>query len=264
MNAKRTLWITTSLVLATAPCLAHDTWLLPRTPRVTADKPARFDLTSGMAFPQRESPIKPERVASGGWRVGAARGGFDQSEAADSSLVVQVTPTDEGTAVVFLSLGPRDIDLEPDEVEHYLEEIGAPDALRRDWEQSGMPFHETYTKHAKTFVRVGAGGEDATCLRPVGLAIEFVPQRDPTALAVGDSLVVKAVKRGNEMESFAVGIACGATGESQMLRTNKAGFVAFSITSGGWWMVRGTELRRKSDGTFESDFSTLTFFVGDD
>jgi len=29
-------------------------------------------------------------------------------------------------------------------------------------------------------------------------------------------------------------------------------------------MVRATELRRKSDGTFQSDFITMTFFVEGD
>jgi len=53
----------------------------------------------------------------------------------------------------------------------------------------------------------------------------------------------------------------GKTGDSQLLRTNEAGKVSFKISSAGWWLVRGTELRRQADGTFESDFSTMTFYV---
>jgi uncharacterized GH25 family protein len=63
------------------------------------------------------------------------------------------------------------------------------------------------------------------------------------------------------MESFPVGTVCGATGESTMKRTNQSGFVAFPITATGWWLVRATELRRKADGSYQSDFSTMTFFV---
>jgi uncharacterized GH25 family protein len=113
---------------------------------------------------------------------------------------------------------------------------------------------------------VGDGDEaDATCVRPVGFAVELIPQSDPTALSVGDDLVVKAVRGGDdELESFAVGFTCGATGESELVRTNESGKVAFTISSAGWWMVRATELRRQADGTFKSDFVTMTFFVDGD
>ena len=121
-----------------------------------------------------------------------------------------------------------------------------------EWASRGgdAQFHETYTKHAKTFVRVGDAGEDDTCRRPVGQAVELIPQRDPTALSVGDSLVVKVVRGGDdELEQFVVGIVCGKTGESLMRRTNQNGMVAFPITDSGWWMVRATELRRQSNGS---------------
>ena len=76
---------------------------------------------------------------------------------------------------------------------------------------------------------------------------------------------LKFVRGGDdEMEQFAVGLVCGATGASELARTNESGMVSFSITSTGWWMVRGTELRKKSDGTFESDFVTMTFYVAGD
>ena len=252
------------VTLSASSAWAHDTWLLPRASHVTEGKRATVDLTSGMSFPDLESGIKSDRIAKGAWRIAGKKGKLDRWQEADSSLVAQLTPTASGTATLYLTLKPKGIDLDPEEIAHYFDEIGASEALRRDWESSPSPkgFHETYTKHAKSFLRVGDAGEDESCIRPVGLAIEFVPQRDPTALAVGDSLVVKVVKGGDdEMESFPVGMVCGATGASTMKRTNQNGLVAFPITDGGWWMVRATELRRKPDGTFESDFSTMTFFV---
>lgn len=263
---KRILVATVAVALAATPCVAHDTWLLPRSPRATGGKLLLVDLTSGMAFPKLETGPKASRVASGGWRTGSGRGSLDELDEASESLALNVSPTGAGTAVVFVSLHPNDIDLETDEVAEYFDEIDAPEALRRSWDKEGpgAQFHETYTKHAKTFVRLGDDeGEDNTCLRPVGLTIEFIPQRDPTTLSVGDSLVVRAVGQVQELESFAVGIVCGATGESRLLRTNRTGFVAFPITDKGWWMVKGTQLRHKADGTFDSDFTTMTFYVDD-
>jgi len=251
-------------MLCTSSAWAHDTWLLPRVSHVTEGKRATVDLTSGMSFPNLESGIKSGRIASGAWRVGGKKGKLDRWQEEDSSLVMHLTPTAAGTATLYLTLKPKEIDLDAEEIAHYFEEIGASEALRRDWESSPSPhgFHETYTKHAKSFVRVGDAGEDESCIRPVGLAIEFIPQRDPTALTVGDSLYIKVVKGGDdEMEAFPVGMVCGATGESILKRTNQNGFVAFPITDAGWWLVRATELRRNGNGTFESDFSTMTFFV---
>ncbi len=267
MNSKRTLVVTMGLLALALPCAAHDTWLIPREPVVAETKPMMIDLTSGTSFPKLESAIKADRVRSGGWRTSSASGGADKHEEGPSSLVMYVTPTGEGTAVMYLTLKPKEIDLDADEVAHYFDEIGAPESIRRDWADEGedATFHETYTKHAKSYVRVGDEGADETCLRPVGLAIELLPQSDPTALSVGESLVVKAVKGGDdELESFAVGIVCGATGKSQLARTNQSGFVEFEITDAGWWLVRATELRRNADGTFASDFSTIAFFVEKD
>jgi uncharacterized GH25 family protein len=166
--------------------------------------------------------------------------------------------------VVWLTFRPKEIDLDAKEVEHYFDEIGAPESARQAWENAGAgaAFHETYTKHAKTFVRVGDAAADRACLEPVGLTIEFLPDRDPTTLSAGDTLAVKVVKGGNELESFAVGAVCGADGSSTLQRTNKAGYVRIAIRHGGWWLVRGTELRRNADGTWESDFSTMTFYAG--
>ena len=261
----RVVLVTIALATLCAPAAwAHDTWLLPRAPHVREGKRATVDLTSGMSFPHLESGIKSDRIASGAWRTERKQGRLDRWQEEDSSLVMHLTPSSSGTATLYLTLKPKEIDLDAEEIAHYFDEIGASDALRRDWESSPSPngFHETYTKHAKSFMRVGDAGEDESCIRPVGLTIEFIPQRDPTALSVGDSLVIRVVKGGDdEMESFPVGMVCGATGESTMKRTNQSGFVAFPITATGWWLMRATELRRNADGSYQSDFSTMTFFV---
>ena len=124
----------------------------------------------------------------------------------------------------------------------------------------GATFHETYTEHAKTYLRVGDTGDAKGCLGPVGFNVDFLPDRDPTSLRVGDTLVVKAIRGGLELESFAVGIVSGNK-KSSMQRTSKAGMVAIAIDALGWWLVRGTELRRNVDGTWQSDATTLTFYV---
>lgn len=256
-----TVIVATAMSIASA-AFAHDTWMLASPP--AADGAVAFFVTSGMDFPRNESGPKANRVARGGWRLGGNEGKLSAGTEGDSVLTIVTTIAGEGTAVAHVTFLPRDIDLEEDDVTHYLDEIGASDELRRAWESAGpdRTFHEVYTKHAKAFVRVGDADADPSCLAPVGLAIEFVPVVDPTALRAGDTLEIKVLKNGKPFPGFAVGAVCGADGAATMQRTSADGVVSFPIHQEGPWLVRGTELRRNDDGTWESDFTTMTFTAG--
>jgi hypothetical protein len=255
-----------ALAVSAAPLVALDTWIVSDTPRIASGGSAVLHITSGMGFPKFEYAPEPLRLSRAEWRVGEHRGNISSFEKSDSTLVARGRAMNDGTAVVFVEFHPHDIDLEPEEVEHYMQEIGAPEAVQRAWEDAGegAKFHETYTKRAKTYVRVGEAGEDRSCLAPVGFAIDFLPERDPTTLKAGDTLVIRVVKGGDdEMEGLAVGAVCGADGKTLLKRTNQNGVVVIPIHADGWWLVRATELRRKADGTWESDFTTMTFYAGE-
>lgn len=258
---KRFLLLALVLVLGiTAAALAHDTWMLafPR------DGGVSFTITSGMDFPRNEVGPKANRVATSGWRLGEASGELGNVAEGDSMLTLAATIKGAGTAVAWVTFHPREIDLDEDDVTHYLDEIGAPDALRQAWESAGpdRTWHEVYTKHTKAIVRVGGVPDDAACAKPVGLAIELVPARDPTALAAGDVLEIRVLKGGQPFGGFAVGAVCGADGEASMQTTDGNGVVRFAIHHTGPWLVRGTDVRREKDGTWSSDFTTLTFTAG--
>lgn len=257
----KTVIIVVSFILMATAAAAHDTWMLASP---TADGEVAFFVTSGMDFPRNEAGPKADRVAVAGWRLGDRSGTLPRGAEGDSVLTIMTTIAGAGTAVAHVAFRPRDIDLEEDEVAHYLDEIGASDELRRAWESAGpdRTFHEVYTKHAKAFVRLGGAGDDPACLAPVGLAIEFVPVRDPTGLAAGDTLDVRVLKNGTPFAGFMVGAVCGADGVATTQHANADGVVSFPIHQEGPWLVRGTELRRKDDGTWESDFTTMTFTAG--
>jgi hypothetical protein len=72
---------------------------------------------------------------------------------------------------------------------------------------------------------------------------------------------MKVIRGGLELESSPVFVVCGATGEAIMPRTNKTGMMLVKVTSPGWWMVRTTQLRHQSAGVWESDITTMTFYV---
>ena len=260
----KTFLVATIFLAAIAPqSHAHDTWIMCTPPHIKSGAEVALHVTSGMAFPDYETAPESSRIASCEWRIGGQQGSLTSFDKEKASLVVKGRVQTDGVAVVYAEFHPRDIDLETDQVAEYMDEIGAPESVRRAWKDAGpdAKFHETYTKHAKTYLRVGDSGDAKGCLGPVGFNIDFLPKKDPTALKVGDTLTIKVIRGGREMESFAVGTVCSGNHKTTLQRTSKAGMVSIAIDGPGWWLVRGTELRRKVDGTWESDFTTLTFFV---
>lgn len=242
---------------------AHDTWIIPRAD-LESGKVAILDVTTGAAFPSTGSAPHADAFVSGGWRLGKKTGPIGGRAEADSVLALALVPDGGGTAVVWVTFAPKTIDLTETQVAEYLDEIGASDAVRRAWNGAGpdRKWHETYTKYAKTFARASGVGDDVDCLAPAGLAFELVPDRDPTGLAPGDTLTVRALEGKDGVAGVTIGAVCGSDGSVVSQAANPAGYVRVAITRDGPWMLRATELRRQPDGTWHSDFTTLTFVVG--
>ena len=133
-----------------------------------------------------------------------------------------------GVAAFAVELAPKTLTLTKDKVTEYLDEIGASPALRATWSQMPAPkrWRESYSKHAATFVRVGNPRDDSTWVRPMGLGLEIVPERDPTMLVSGDTLSVRVVRGGRPLVGFVVVtrpmralISCTATMNGQVSTT---------------------------------------------
>lgn len=264
MKSKLLLLPLTLLGLSALPALAHDTWLLARPSTVQPGTPVVLELTSGMAFPKPETAIKTERLERTGIRLAGATSDLGNRSSAARFLQLKTTPSKPGVATLWVELGPKSIDLTPDKVKEYLDEIGAPATVRSRYAQMPEPRHwrELYTKHAKAFVRVGRPEADRSWAEPVGMGLEIVPEKDPTALRPGDELPVRVLLHGKPMASFAVGLV--RQGEHGVLKTTDGqGRVVFPIGKSGRWLLRATDLRPSSKpGTdWESDFTTLTFEV---
>jgi len=140
-----------------ASAFAHETWLMPSAFSAKAGEEVRFDASGGMAFPRQEDAIKAERVATAAYRLGPDVVAVKNLKTADTSLVLRQAFPKAGTATVRVDLKPKDIELEDNEVAEYLDEIDAAADLRSIWagQKGRVPWKETYTKHAKTFVAIG-------------------------------------------------------------------------------------------------------------
>jgi uncharacterized GH25 family protein len=158
---------------------------------------------------------------------------------------------------------PRTLTLKPQELDHYLEEVGAAETIGAEWKGSGLrSWRESYVKLAKALVRTGSTRADASWGEAVGLELELLPGSDPTSLRPGERLGVQAVFKGRPLAGLAIGAA--TRGRSLPLQEADAlGRVSFAIDGPGPWLIRATRLERAKlpDAEWRSWFATLTFEV---
>ena len=250
-----------------ASALGHDTWLIPDKFEVAPGATVTLDLTSGMAFPKLESGPKPERVQEAKCRLAGKTIEFTQRIAAPNSLQLKGDLPQAGIATLWVKLPSRTIELKPDEVQHYLEEVSAPESLRKQWsEMKPQRWRESYTKHPKTFVRVGDASSDQSWKEPVDMFLEIVPEQDPTRLRPNEEFAVRVLKDGKPFPDFALNAVSEGETKGETRRTDSAGHVRFRLNKAGRWLFRGTDIRQSHapQTDYESDFATMTVEVGKD
>jgi hypothetical protein len=243
------------VILAATPAaaLAHDTFLTS-SGRLVAGQPILLGIGSGR-FPDIETGLRPERIA----RI--------RARAADTPLISApatgdritrltldwpaATPAHQNGIVVAVDLTPIPIRVDADEIEHYLDEIGAPPdvaaAARAAVARDGA-MRETYTKHLKLLACI------ATCdglapSRPTGAALEFV------AADEGWRLLENGQPRGGQ----AVFVSTPSQGRRR-LTTDRSGLIVVPDDLTGPVFLSAVALTPPAEpgGPFTSDWATLT------
>jgi hypothetical protein len=251
------------LLLAPAVARAHDTWLSgPATAAPGATVP--FHLTSSGAFPAPDHAIEPGRIERSLCRVAGQQAPLRAGARMRQALRLRARELGAGVAACGVALHPRALDLQAEEVEHYLEEIGASATIGPAWRALPAPrkWRETYVKHAKAFTRIGAG-DDASWSEPLGLGLEIVPLADPTRLQGGATLRVRLLKGGQPLAGLALR-ANHAGRPAAFATTGADGEASFVLDAPGPWLLSATELRPSAarPSEWESDFTTLYLDVG--
>lgn len=249
-------------ILVASASAAHDTWLLPERGAAPAGTTVALELTSGMAFPSPETAIAVERVASSGVRLGGRTDELGDRQKGEKALALRARLHADGVATFWVALHPRTLDLEPAQVEEYLAEIGADATVRARWQATpALRWRERYSKHAKSYVRVGTPKDDRSWTEPVGMKLELVPERDPTGLRAGDELVVRLLLGGQPLPGVAVGLVREGSEHGGLTKTDAEGRASFRLGERGRWLLRAVHLRPATDSEldWESDFATMTF-----
>ena len=259
------------MLASVVTALAHDTWLISATNFGRVGAPFRLGLTSGEAFPDDEFSIVSDRVARAIVREAGVTRALPRPTPAALRLEYLWTPRSAGVASIGIELQPRKLVLEPRLIDDYLREIDASDDIRATWKSLGdkQKWTESYTKHAMTFVRIAPAKIDSAWIadkswtRPLGLALEMVPERDPTALHAGDTLVVRVLRHGAPVSGFSVGAIREGRSKPIFFHTDATGRARVIVDADGRWLLNGTSLRRSTTGetVWESDFITATLHV---
>jgi uncharacterized GH25 family protein len=246
------------------PARAHDTWLIPDQFNLAPKSTVTLDMTSGMEFPKLDVGPKPERVEGAKCRLAGKTFDITNKLAAPNSLQFKAELGNAGVATFWVKLPPRSIELTPDQVKEYLDEVDAPQALRQQWAEMKEPrWRESYTKHPKTFARVGQPQSDRSWAEPVGTFLEIVPEKDPTALKAGDDFPVRVLKDGAPFAGFSLNSVSAGEPKGETRKTAPDGRVTFRLNKEGRWLLRGTDIRKSNQPNvdWESDFTTLTLEV---
>ncbi|HKW10237.1 MAG TPA: DUF4198 domain-containing protein [Gemmatimonadaceae bacterium] len=242
----------------------HDTWLLGSASRVAVGATVTLSLTSGDAFPNDDFVIDPSRVSRAVARQGTHIVPLKHPVPGTLSLRYRWRPKYAGVATIGVELRPKTLTLAPEKIEEYLTEIDATPAVRATWDsvRATRGWVESYSKHTTTYLRVG-DAEDSSWRQPLGFGLEIVPERDPTTLRTGDTLVVRVLRAGGPVRDFAVGAIREGRDKARFTRTDGSGRARITFDDDGRWLLNGTHLRRsmRRNVVWESDFVTMTLHV---
>lgn len=264
----------TALVLTATPLAArpaHDLFLALNSYVLPASAArVRVPVLDG-TFTARATGVTADRVAGialvgpGGPRAFTA----DAWEAGRDGAFVTVALGAPGTYVVGATTRPRTVTVAPAAFAAYLrdEGLGAVLAARRASGDADRPARERYANHVKAVFQKGAAQTSAADA-VLGHAAELVPIGNPYALAVGDTLVLRALVDGRPAPGQ-VALAGGtrprgATIAARRLRADDAGLVRVPLVAPGRWYAKFTYVRRLDDdrtADYESRRATITFGV---
>ena len=254
-------------LLAAPSAFAHDTWIIADQMRVAPKTSVTLDMTSGMEFPNLDVAPKPENVPSASARLGGRTFEITEKSPAPQSLQFKTELADAGVAAIWIKLPARAIDLKPEQVKMFNDEVNAPAELQKEYDDMPEPkrWRGTSTKHPKTFVRVGDPKNDTSWKEPVGLFLEIIPEKDPTALRAGDEFPVRVIRDGAPFAGFSLHAVTAGDKEGEAQKTDAAGRATFKLNKAERWLVKGVEARKSAqpDLNFEAKSATLTVEVNE-
>lgn len=260
-----------ALIATSSAALSHDFWLQPAHWRTEPQMTLDVTLLVGHGPHRQRSPIAASRIAR--FEAIAADGRrFDlraRMHLAAANGDVTIGLVRPGTYLLALETDNHaESHLPAIRFNDYLKVEGLTPALelRARSGRSDADGAENYSRHAKTIVQVGpdASQDQALITRPVGMALEIVPERSPFATPAGTGFPVRILYHGRPLAGALVKLTDLAHDAEPvaMRRSDARGRAVFAMPRRGSWLINVIWTRpqpRASLTDFDTDFSSFAF-----
>ena len=260
--------LTAVLFLALAlPIFAHDLFLKLDSFFVEPNAKVVISVLNG-SFTASEGAVNFERlkdlsvVSPANVRTNPKEADWTKNE---TTSFLNLQPSESGNYVVGLATLTREISLKAKDFNEYLAEDGIPNILadRKRTKSLEKDAKERYSKYVKTIFQVGDKQSD-NYKTVLGYAVELVPQQNPYALKVGDSIEILCLKEGKPLANQLVMSGFEKEGKSVAaagVRSDKKGLVKIKLSEKGKWFVKFILMQKSTEKglDYESKWANLTF-----
>lgn len=248
---------------------AHDLFLKLDSYMLTPNQKVTVSLMNG-TFLESEGVVRRDRmqdvtlISPAGVTHPAAESFRDD----DKTTQLDLQTGEAGTYVVAISTKTREIELKAADFNDYLKHDGIPDILaqRKKDKELEKDIKERYSKHVRAIFQVGNSfTEDYK--KPLGYAVEIIPQQNPYKLKAGQMIDVLCTLDGKPLVNQYVLAASESNGKVSLeasYRTDKNGIAKVQLSSKGMWYVKFinmTPVKNAGDINYESKWATLTFEI---
>jgi uncharacterized protein DUF4198 len=183
------------------------------------------------------------------------------------TTMLEIKTGGPGTYLVGIATKPRDDTLSAEEFNDYLLNDGMPDTLaeRRKNHELNKDVRERYSKNERAVFQVGNQLSDEY-KRPLGYAVEIIPQENPYSLKVGDDITILCTLEGRPLvHQFVQGGWESRDGHQHLVsgRTDERGIARFKLAGAGKWYLQMIYMTRLTDPNldYESKWANVTFEI---
>ncbi|MDF3349414.1 DUF4198 domain-containing protein [Sulfitobacter sp. KE34] len=261
-------------ILSAAPAFAHEYWLSPVNYQVESGEKIAAHFRNGEEFTGAAFPYLPNRLTRFEVKIGGKEVPLSP-RAGDSPALSLPAPEGDALVVAVAETTPSKVTYEDfDKFLRFAKHKDFPKA-ESDHRANGWSTEkvvESYTRHVKTLIALGAGaGQDA----PNGMATEFVALTNPYAADFAGKMKVALLYQGTPRANAQIEVFDRAPDDSVTItlhRTDAAGEALVPVTAGHEYLFDAVVLRAAAEAqasagydpdqpVWETLWATLTFAV---
>jgi uncharacterized GH25 family protein len=266
--SRRTLYLAALITLFGAlfasGVRAHDFWIDPSSFRPSPGQRVTVRLRVGQHF--RGDPVPRDPALLQRFVVVGPGGETPVPGVPGSDPAGFVTLTSPGLSTITYASGRSPVALDAAKFETYLAEEGLDtvSALRAKKGQTAAPVKEVFSRCAKAYLAVGGVGGPGYD-RVLGLTLELVSEKDPTALAGSSELPVRLLYLGKPLAGALVTAFTRDKPDAKVTaRTDATGRARLRLDRPGDWLVKAVHMipaPAVTGADWESFWASLTFQV---